>query len=81
MQFLYSEFQFLINNQAFDIYSKDTLLTTEQATIIKTHVKKVLIKGILDDGGCISLTILRKKTQATNIVISKVTFSPVSGGK
>ena len=71
----------LASENILNLLKYDYFLTTEQATIISTQVKQVLIKGILEDGGCISLTMFKKKTHATSIVISNVTFSPVSGGK
>ena len=56
------------------------ILTTEQATITMMDVKYVLIIGICDEGGCIELTTCMKNVRAIKIVISKLTFSPASGG-
>lgn len=39
------------------------------------------IKGVLDEGGTISVTTFMKKVKDMRMVISKVTFSPDSGGK
>ena len=46
-----------------------------------THVKYVLINGMCEDGGCIESTTCVKNVKAINIVISKLSFSPDSGGK
>ena len=55
--------------------------TTELATMIMMHEKYVPIKGVSEDGGCISETTFMKKVKDMRMVISKVTFSPDSGGK
>ena len=54
--------------------------TTEAATITIMDVKYVLIIGICDEGGCMSLTTCMKNVRAIKMVISRLTFSPASGG-
>ena len=56
------------------------ILTTEQATITMMIVKYWLMIGICDAGGCIEPTACVKNVRASKMVISKVTFSPASGG-
>ena len=50
--------------------------TTELATIIMMQEKYVPIKGVSDEGGCISETTFIKNVNDIRMVISKVTFSP-----
>ena len=56
-------------------------LTTELATIIMMQEKYVPMRGVSEEGGCMSETTFMKKVRDMRIVISKVTFSPDSGGK
>ena len=62
-------------------YTYQLILTTEQTTITIIHVKYALINGVCEDGGCIALTVCVKNVKAIKIVISKLSFSPDSGGK
>jgi len=70
----------LIARVQIKIFYEILALTTEHDTITMMHVKYVLIIGISDDGGCISLTTCMKNVSAIKIVISRLTFSPASGG-
>ena len=63
------------------IFVLQSVLTTELATMIMIHEKYVPINGVSDDGGCISDTTFIKKVKDIRIVISRVIFSPESGGK
>ena len=62
-------------------YTSKWLPTTELATIIMMQEKYVPMRGVSEEGGCMSETTFMKKVRDMRIVISKVTFSPDSGGK
>ena len=64
-----------------DVISFTETLTTELATMIMMQEKYVPMRGVSDEGGCISLTTFMKNVKDIKIVISRVTFSPDSGGK
>ena len=49
--------------------------------MIMMQEKYVPMRGVSDEGGCISLTTFMKNVNDIKIVISRVTFSPDSGGK